>query len=169
MPFPHRSALTAALALVALSGCTQQGDFPSLAPRPVERAMAESEEEPAVRPAPDDPQLPARVAAFVEAGRRGQAAFEATLPAARAAVGRAGASGSDSWIEAQQAISRLETTRATVANALSELDAYATGQARTRPLGPGDVERIREATELLQGLARDQERQSAELQARLGG
>ena len=169
MLFAQRSALTGAFVLLALSACAQQGEFPSLAPRPVEKAMAESEEEPAVRPVPDDPQLPARIAAFVEAGRRGQAAFEAALPEARAAVGRAGPSGSDSWIAAQQAISRLETTRATIANALSELDAYATEQARTRPLGPGDAERIREATETLQRLARDQERQSAELQARLGG
>ena len=169
MLFAQRSALTGAFVLLALSACAQQGEFPSLAPRPVEKAMAESEEEPAVRPVQDDPQLPARIAAFVEAGRRGQAAFEAALPEARAAVGRAGPSGSDSWIAAQQAISRLETTRATIANALSELDAYATEQARTRPLGPGDAERIREATETLQRLARDQERQSAELQARLGG
>ena len=139
MLFAQRSALTGAFVLLALSACAQQGEFPSLAPRPVEKAMAESEEEPAVRPVQDDPQLPARIAAFVEAGRRGQA------------------------------ISRRETTRATIANALSELDAYATEQARTRPLGPGDAERIREATETLQRLARDQERQSAELQARLGG
>ena len=43
MLFAQRSALTGAFVLLALSACAQQGEFPSLAPRPVEKAMAELE------------------------------------------------------------------------------------------------------------------------------
>jgi hypothetical protein len=160
---------SALLGLLALSACASPGDFPSLAARPVEKALAETEEEPASQPAPDDPQLPAKLGAFVAAGRRAQAAFDAALPAARAAVARAGGTGSDSWIEAQQALSRAETARGATANAISELDAFATAQARVRPLGPGDTQKIREATETLQNLAAEQERAVTALQARLGG
>jgi hypothetical protein len=164
-----RLALAAALALASLSACARPGDFPSLAPRPIEKALAESEEEPAPQPPADDPQLPARLDAFVQAGRRGQAAFEAALPAARAAVARAGAPGSDSWVEAQQALSRVEAGRAAVAGALSDLNDYAVAQAKARPLGPGDSRRIGEATEALQRIAAAQQREVEALQARLGG
>jgi hypothetical protein len=163
---PH---LTAFFALLALSGCAQSGTFPSLAPRPQEKALADTEEEAPPPVLADDAQLPARLDAFVAEGRRGTAAFEAALPAARAAVARAGAPGSDSWIEAQKYLSRLEAARSTTAHALSELDAFAVEQAKARPLSPGDSERIRRATETLQQGADAQQRESAALQARLGG
>jgi hypothetical protein len=168
MPFA-RLALSGTLPIALLAGCAPQGDFPSLAPRPVEKAFADSAEEP-VRPvAADDPALPARLDTFVAAGRRGQADFDGDLEAARKAVARAGTSGSDSWIQAQQAISRVEAARSATANALADLDAFAIEQAKAHPLSPSDQDRIRRASEQLQAIAREQEEAVAALKSRLGG
>lgn len=116
-----RSFLTLFLVGGITIGCADQGSFPSLAPRPVERL---SNEEP-VRIAPfvaPDPQLSSEVADLLSAALQGQTRFEATLPAARVSVGRAGAAGSESWIEAQQIVSRLEAARAASVAALTQLD-----------------------------------------------
>ena len=51
------------------------------------------------------------------------------LPAARARVSGAGAAGSEGWIEAQQAISRLEAARAPTVTALAGLDRLAIERA----------------------------------------
>ena len=164
---PRPLLLSAAL-LAGLTGCASSGSFPSLAPRPIERALAPPDVEPPRAVIADDPQLPARLQAFVAAGRGGQADFDAELTAARRAVGRAGGRGSDSWVEAQQAVSRLEVARATVANALSELNAYAVERAAAVPLSPGDRDRIREANAALQAIADGQQTELAALEGRLG-
>jgi hypothetical protein len=153
--------------LLALAGCAEQGDFPSLAPRPVERELPGADLAPPEAVIPDDPQLPARLAPLVAAGRRGQAEFDREVAAARAAVGRAGAAGSDSWVEAQQAISRAEAARSATAKAISDLDALAVEQSRTRPLSPGDLDRIREAVAQLQAVADAQGQELARLVAGL--
>ena len=104
-----------------LAGCVSQGPFPSLAPRPGERE--DWTEEP-VRAAPavaDDPALRARIAAPLEEARQGAREFDADLAPAERAAAHAGAEGSDSWIEAQQAISRVEAAQARTGEALTEL------------------------------------------------
>ena len=109
--------LAAPLALLALAGCVREDGFPSLAQRPAE--LNRSMEAP-VRPAldvPSDPVLRARVAALRSEADEGERSFAAALGAAEAAVSRAGASGSESWVEAQQALSRLESTRTTTSRA----------------------------------------------------
>ena len=112
----------------SLAACAAPGPYPSLEPRPIEKALAETEEEPAEAPLPDEAGLPARIAALTAEVRRGQREFNSALPAARAAAERAGAPESESWIEAQQTLSRLEAAGAVSGKALSDLDALAIGR-----------------------------------------
>lgn len=160
--------LPAVLLTVALAaGCAAEGDFPSLAPRPIERQLAQADIERPAAAVPDDPSIAERVQGFVAEARRGQAEFEAALPAARAAVGRAGAAGSESWVEAQQAVSRVEAARATITRALAELDAFASAATNGRRLSEADRTRLTGAVADVQAIADRQHRQLVELQERL--
>src|SRR3954467_4490793 len=103
-PRPALAALAAAL----LAGCVSQGPFPSLAPRPAEQEDWSEEPVHAAPVVADDASLRARIAALLTQAHDGERAFDADLPAAERAAAHVGAEGSDSWIEAQQAISRLQ-------------------------------------------------------------
>jgi hypothetical protein len=117
-----RPLLAVPVAALLLAGCVAQDGFPSLAMRPAELDL--STEEP-VHPAvevPTDPALRARIADLLRQASEGERGFAAALGPAEAAVAAAGGVGSESWVEAQQALSRLETRRAPTARALAELD-----------------------------------------------
>jgi len=105
-----------------LSACAVQGPFPSLALRPEESltSLAEPVRSPVV--VASDAALRGRVAALRQRGRAGARAFDAAFPAAERATRGVGASGSDSWIAAQQAVSRLEAARGEATAALADLD-----------------------------------------------
>ena len=140
-------------ALVLAGACAAPGPYPSLAPRPAEKAYADRQDERQPVAQPDDPALAAEIAGLAAAGRAGAAEFDSALPAARSAVAAAGPSGSDSWIEAQQSVSRLEAARARTVAALADLDALAVRRAQAGTLSPGDGERLRLATAAVQALA----------------
>jgi hypothetical protein len=117
------------LALAALAGCVAEDGFPSLALRPAElNRSIEAPDRPRTE-IPSDPALRARIAALVDQARGGDRDFAAALGAAEAAVTRAGAAGSESWVEAQLAVSRLEATRTATSRALAELDQLALARA----------------------------------------
>ena len=173
----HFHLLLAASAL--LSGCAAQGDFPSLAPRAVEGALSpaancrrdESACGPSV-PAPatpvaDDPQLAARLSELVGRARGGDREFAALLPAARRSAARAGASGSEPWIEAQQLVSRLEAARNATVDALAELDALAIGRSEDAATSPQDRERVLAAAREIRTLAEAQRSELERLNAQL--
>ncbi len=123
-----RPALLALFSGALLGGCVTEGPFPSLAPRPDERLAIE---EP-VREAPtvaDDPALPARIAALLGEARQGERAFDADYGPAVRAAGRSGPTGSDSWIAAQQALSRVEAARGRTTDAAAELHQLALARA----------------------------------------
>jgi hypothetical protein len=123
MPLPP-SRLSVPLLLCALAGCAASGTYPSLAPRPQELARRQpppQAEPPA--PAPADPAVAARIAELIGEARNGQSEFEKALAETRPIVSRAGAAGSESWIDAQQAVSRLEGSRGKSVAALAALDA----------------------------------------------
>jgi hypothetical protein len=137
----------------ALAACAAPGPYPSLEPRDVERRYAAGDPERVPEAAPDLPEFAGGVAGMLAEGRRGDAEFERALVAARPLVARAGASGSESWIAAQQALSRVEAARAPTVRALADLDAFAISQAKNRPLSPGDAERLAAATAELREIA----------------
>ena len=142
------------LTLLALAaGCAAPGPYPSLAPRPAEKAYADDAEERKPTPQPDDPALVGEIDRLLAEARAGAADFDSAIPAAEAAAGRAGAAGSDSWIEAQQALSRLESARARTTAAIADLDKLGVERASAGTLGEKDSERLRAATAELQTLS----------------
>ena len=161
-----RTPLAFLLALLFASACAAPGPYPSLAPRPAEKLNPDEEErQPTAQP--DDPALAARIAGLEAEARAGAAEFDAALPAAEAAVGSAGAAGSDGWIEAQQAVSRLEAARARTTAALADLDQLALERAAAGTLGTGDRDRLRAATAAIQALADSQSERLLRLEERL--
>ncbi len=121
--------LAAAFAGLLLCGCVSQGPYPSLAPRPEESDFSTAEP---VRPEPqvaDDVQLRSRIGTLAAQALEGLRAFDTAFPAAERAVGAAGAAGSESWSEAQLALSRLEATRGRTTSARAELDRIAIERA----------------------------------------
>ncbi len=115
-----RTAL-AALPLLLVGGCATRGEFPSLAPRPVEQ-LAFEEPIKVDPPVAADPALRARAAALLANARAGDAAFEAAYADALPVVRAAGPADSDSWVQAQEAISRVEAARVGTTTAVAELD-----------------------------------------------
>jgi hypothetical protein len=138
-------ALAAAIAAALLAaGCTTSGEFPSLAPRAIEQEdpLAEPVRTPPV--VARDPAITARAAELLGQARRGEAEFAAAVAAATAVAGRAGAPGSDSWVEGQQALSRAEAARAPATLALAELDRFLVERAAL-PTADDDLAAIRAA------------------------
>jgi hypothetical protein len=98
----------AALLPLVLAACnTPQTGEPSLAPRAAEtidpRVPIPSE----VIAGPVDPALASRIAQLMADVRSGDAAFQAAAQQAERLASAAGPAQSESWIEAQQAISAL--------------------------------------------------------------
>lgn len=153
--------------LAGLPACAAPGPYPSLEPREVERRYAAGDPERVPTAAPDLPALPGNVAELLAEGRRGDSAFESAIAAARPLIARAGAAGSESWLAAQQALSRAEAARAPTVQAITGLDAYAADQTAKGPLSPQDAERIASATAQLQEMATRQHAALASLRASL--
>ena len=169
------------LASSFLTACAAQGTFPSLSPRAAEYELAGREPPPCLPAAvveaeptpstaiPEDPQLALQLAELIGNAQRGEGEFQALLPQARTAVGRAGASGSESWIAAQQEISRLEAARAPTADALGELEALTVARASDSATNEADRQRIRAAAEEVGRMAEAQRASINALTAALSG
>ncbi|HYE27427.1 MAG TPA: hypothetical protein VEA61_04245 [Allosphingosinicella sp.] len=161
-----KAPFTTLVALLLAAGCAAPGPYPSLAPRPAETAYA-GEDERQPTPQPDDPALAREIDRLVAAASAGAAEFDAALPSAEAAVSSAGPAGSDSWIEAQQALSRLEAARAGTTTALADLDRLAVERAGAGTLSSADRDALRFAAARIQALAEAQSQRLERLEARL--
>jgi Meckel syndrome type 1 protein len=113
----------------------------------------------------NDPQLAARISELAERARAGGRAFAALLPDAQGSVARAGAAGSEPWVQAQQLVSRLEGARSPTADALAELEALAIARSEDAGTSQEDRERVLAAVQEIRALA---QAQRAELE-RLSG
>ncbi|HWH22402.1 MAG TPA: hypothetical protein VNT25_03800 [Allosphingosinicella sp.] len=156
--FPANSrflCLFASALALALASCASRGSFPSLAPRPAEGLSNEEPVRTPVAVAPDRG-LAGTIARLIGQAREGQRAFERALPRAREAASRAGAAGSDSWVEAQQALSRLEAARKDTIAALAELDRLTVERAAV-PTNAAQFEALQATAEAVASLARDQQ------------
>jgi len=121
----YRAFLAALLALSVPAGCADtRSGYPSLAPRPIERAVLRADPVPAVPV--EAPPLPdaAGIAQILASAQTADAAFKAALEALRPQIeaGRTAAEGSEEWVAGQLAYSRAEAERAPVGQALAELD-----------------------------------------------
>lgn len=117
-----------------------QGDPPSLAKRPAEAI---------------DPRLPvgstpvyqetaaigAQIAIIEDNAREGIAAFDALRGPTGNLIASAGATNSESWVSAVQALSRLEATRRPLVAALADLDALVTDREWVNPADRDAVKR----------------------------
>jgi flagellar motility protein MotE (MotC chaperone) len=150
-----RSALALVVAMMA-SACTPDGEFPSLAPRAIEQQdpLAEPVRTPPV--VPSDPAVRARAAELLAEARRGEAEFAAAYALARGAAAPSGDAGSESWIEAQQALSRAEAARAPTTAALAELDRLLVERAAL-PTAASDLAALQEALAEIERLSRAQQ------------
>jgi hypothetical protein len=111
------------LTLMAVTGCTERGEPPSLAKRPFETAAAPLPIE-AVTPTASNAARAARISSFLEQARKGKSAFnDFVLTSEKVFSSALGASvSSEPWINAQVSLSRLEALRGPVQMALADLD-----------------------------------------------
>lgn len=168
-PGAMRAFLPAVLAIVAcLGACMEAGDYPSLKPRAFEKAGRDAADLPSPPPAvPANPQVLARIAAFMAQAEQGQSAFAAELGAARPVIGQAGVPDSESWIMAHQRLSGLDASRAATVAALADLDALTIAgvDAAGVRLAEADLAAIRAAGEAIAALLEAQQRIIEELGA----
>jgi hypothetical protein len=169
----RRSRLTpllpCALALAAGACASNEGEFPSLAQRPAEREFAaEQMAPPKVRPPlPADASVGARAESFVAAAREAEGSFTRAYETAAAAVAKAGSPGSDSWVVAQEAVSRAIAAQAPLTKIAGEFDDYAAARARRTPLAPADIARLHDATAEVEQMAAAQNARIRRLEASL--
>ncbi|MGQ0589162.1 MAG: hypothetical protein ACT4N8_06465 [Sphingosinicella sp.] len=161
-----RLSLASPIAAAMLAGCAVDGDFPSLAPRPQERELSIVEPRRAPVAVSSDSGLRLRVLELRRQAADGERAFDAAFPAADRATARAGAPETESWIEAQQALSRLEAARGALTEALAQLDRLATGRADV-PTNAEDYAAIHGMIEVVQEIADRQDERMNRLRARL--
>jgi hypothetical protein len=124
MTYMNRFAISLfSLILMAVTGCTERGEPPSLAKRPFETAAALLPIK-AVAPTASNAARAARISSLLEQARKGKSAFNEFVPTAEKAFSLAqGASvSSEPWIAAQVSLSRLESLRGSVQSALADLD-----------------------------------------------
>ena len=156
-----------AIALPLLAGaCAGGTDYPTLAPRPVEKLLGAAPVETPV-PAATDAALDAEVAARLADAEEGARAFAKVLAATRTAAARPGATtiGSEPWLAAQQVLTELAAARAPVGSALADLDATRiAAAAQERPV---DTTRLDAALARVGALAEEQERAYQDLAAKL--
>jgi hypothetical protein len=170
---PKFPMLALLLSPALLGACAQSGSFPSLAPRAAERAAGAPAAggQAAAEPAPPaaDPALGARLDQLVAAARQGQQAFGTALVPTEGAIARAGAARSESWIEAQLALSRLEAARSPSVTAQADLDAVVRERnGGGAPPSEADAAAIAVAAEQIGSLVAAQNEQLARLSAHLG-
>lgn len=151
----RRSSLFVPVALM-LAGCVAQGPFPSLAPRPAEQIDMSVDP---VREAPEvanDAALRREIEALASEARGGWRDFEAELGVAERAAAAAGPRGSESWVAAQQAVSRLEAARARTMAAAAELERLSLARADL-PTSAADQEALAAAIAEVSAIATRQQ------------
>jgi hypothetical protein len=129
-----RPLLAPLLLILACSGCARDdGPYPSLAPRAIEKLGFDEPDAPPPAPVAADPALDVEVAAadarLNKAARDFTDALVRVEAAARAA--RGAAVGSERWIAAQVALAELDASRAEMSEVLSNLDELAVKRAAT--------------------------------------
>ena len=156
--------LLAIITLFLAPGCAAPGDFPSLAKRPFEDGAAIAEPAPPPLEASDSERL-SRVARAVDIASAGRTAFQSGFEAAQNAVRSSGNMGSEGWIKAQLAISRLEPLREPAQSALAiivdEQRKLATGAPSS------DADAVAAAFAQVESIRNDQADKSDRLLARI--
>jgi hypothetical protein len=100
--------------------------------------------------------------------QRGDTAFEAAYGRALPVVRASGGRNSDGWLNAQQAISRVETARAATSVAVANLDRFVATRDG-EPTNADDDAEIRAMLAEAVRISEDQQRRTDALRARISG
>jgi len=152
----------------ALAGCGAPVVAPSLMPRAVEKQPIDMPlSEPVEAQTPADSALKLRIAAQIKAAEAGEAAFNDLRKEAEAAVAAAigQPQGSESWIQAQEAITALESPRGIVRDAAAAIDGL---RAEPGSASAGNRAAIDAASAEVQAMELRQREAVAALVAKLG-
>jgi len=164
----YRAAILLPL-LLAACGTTRNGE-PSLAPRAAEAIDPRVPIPSDVIAGPAEPALAARIAELLAEVRSGDGAFQVAALDAERLSAAAGPAQSESWIEAQQAISAAVAARAPVSRAIADLDELAaTRLATSGGMLPGDLAAIQAAAAEAAAIGEREAAAIDRMQARLGG
>ena len=120
----------------SLAACGAQVSAPSLMPRAVEKQPIDMPVATAIEAdTPVDPALQTKIAEQVAKAQAGDAAFNAQRAEAEKMVARAAGAGqgSDAWVEAQEALTALESARIAVRDAAAAIDALRDDPANAAP------------------------------------
>lgn len=163
-----RSLIVSAAA--ALSACSSAGGpYPSLQPRSAEAIDPRLQPSKPVNDRPESPALAAQLAGLVGEARSAEAAFDASMANAERLAAAAGASQSESWIQAQEALTTAIAARKPTAEAQADIDALAASALQSQGgIAPNDLRAIQDAAAQVATIARGQTDRIAAIQKRLG-
>lgn len=113
------------LALAPLAACATSGTVPSLAARPAEAVDPRVPVNRPIEAGAVDPQLASLLATAVARALGSQTEFDRRAAEAQGLAPQAGPVGSESWIAAQAALSRLIEQQGVAVNAAADVDGYA--------------------------------------------
>jgi hypothetical protein len=133
------------LTIVLVAGCSapRSGSEPSLAPRAAEAIDPRLPIPDEMPSGPVDRALAARLQALVASAHANVSVFDAGEAEASRLAAAAGPMASESWIAAEQALSRLVSAYGTTTQAAAEIDALASDRLeRHRWISPADREAI---------------------------
>jgi len=160
--------LLISVALLSLSACGVEVKAPSLMPRAVEKQPIDMPVEQAAEPErPADPALQAVIAKEIDAAKAGDKDFAERRTAAESAVAKAAGKpqGGEEWVQAQEAITALESARTAVRDAAAAIDAL---RANSAYAGPGNRTAIDAAAQQVSGIEDAQSAVVAALMGKLG-
>ncbi|MGP1352454.1 MAG: hypothetical protein ACTS1Z_03960 [Parasphingopyxis sp.] len=162
-----RRAAICAMPLLLIACAGPEGEPPSLATRPIEGILDEPTRAIAPVPSATDATLAAEIERLVSQARAGDSDFDAAYPSARQAVDMAAGrpAESEAWIEAQLAVSALDSARAETTIALSALDTILAEQMMRGE--PVEIDRLVEARDRVATLYAAQNARYGALNGRL--
>ena len=164
-----RARLLFLLTTIATSACSTGGPYPSLRPRAAEAIDPRIQPVRPVNDRPATPALTAQLAALVDQARAGEASFGPAAAEAERLAAIAGASQSESWITAQEALSAAIAARKPTALAQADIDALSATALQTQGgIAPNDLNAINRAASEVLEIARGQTDRIASIQKRLG-
>jgi hypothetical protein len=156
--------------LVLLGACASPGGpYPSLRPRAAEAIDPRVQPVRPMNDRPVSPTLASRLAALVNAAQSGDAAFDGAASIAERLAATAGAPQSDSWIEAQEALTAAIAARKPTATALGDVDEVgATALQAQGGIAPNDLAAIKNAAAEIAAIDHRQAERIDAVQKRLG-
>ena len=157
------------LGLLAACSTPPPAGAPSLAPRAAEAIDPRVPIPVEVPVTPADPSLTAHLAALIDQAQSGDAAFRPVVEEAERLAAAAGATSSESWVAAQQALSAAQSARAPTTRALSDIDALASTALETKGGIPaGNLAAIQQAAATVSAIDLRQSERIDAIETRLG-